>query len=194
VTPGVSRPPPDAGGAGRREHPSCLPVMLGVRPPHRATRWVRRLRQLAVGVAVAVGGLLLGLKGTGLPNPYSRADVTMPPPPTSAPSEGACDDVRGTIAFINRLTRTVRIATPDGSVVRDTMLRVTDDTRIHVPGRRGSFTDLREGDPAAALYESRAQINVATSIDVGQTERWRGPVGSDGCRRLRGPAAHVPSG
>jgi hypothetical protein len=46
------------------------------------------------------------------------------------------------------------------------VLQITDDTRIHVRGRRGAFSDLLEGDRITAFYESRAGINTATSIET----------------------------
>jgi hypothetical protein len=126
-----------------------------------ASRKGRRGRRLVLWVAA--GTLVLALKGVGLPARPGRAELDRE---LAAVSESAGGSVQGTIGFVNRLTRAVRVGAPDRVAGRDLILQVTDDTRIHARGRRASFSDLREGDHITASYEIRTGINTATSIET----------------------------
>jgi hypothetical protein len=83
----------------------------------------------------------------------------------AAPHETGPGELRGTIRFINRPAHAVRVS-GDHAGARDTMLRITDDTRILVQGRQGWFEDLREGDRIRASHQNRSGIHVARTIDV----------------------------
>jgi len=151
---GASRRPPDG--------LSCLPLTLGRKAKGHGTR------RLVLGVALVItaGTLVLLLNRPALPTEHGKTGVPRQAgTAAAAPSEKDPSELHGTIRFINRLARAVRVS-GDHVAARDTMLQITDDTRILVRDRHGSFEDLREGDRIRASYQNRSGMNIARAIDV----------------------------
>lgn len=128
------------------------------------------MRRLLLGAAlvVAAGTLVLFLNRPALPTEHVKSGVQRQAgTAATAPSERDPGELHGTIRFINRLAQAVRVS-GDRVAARDTMLQITDETRILVRGRPGSFEDLREGDRIRASYQNRSGINVARAIGVAE--------------------------
>jgi hypothetical protein len=134
------------------------------------------MRRLVLGAAlmVAAGTLVLFLNRPALPTEPGKSGVqrqaATAATAATASSERDPGELHGTIRFINRRARAVRVSS-DHVTARDTMLQITDETRILVRGRLGSFEDLREGDRIRASYQNRSGINVARAIGVAEGSR-----------------------
>lgn len=106
------------------------------------------------------------LAGLGLP--IARGGVPSRPSSGQAPGGAPQDHIReleGTVQAVDRSTRALRIAHQPAPVL-ETILLMTDDTRIQIRGRPGSLADIQRGTRVRASYQDRYGINVARHIEI----------------------------
>jgi hypothetical protein len=161
---------------GRAPHGlSRLPLTVGGGSAGRRPKR-QGVTRLALGLALVItaGTVVLMFDRPALPTEHGPVALpSLPRPaltPAAPPRPPVPGELRGTIRFINRLAQAVRVS-GDHVGARDTMLRITDDTRILVQGRPGSFEDLREGDRVRASLQNRSGVEVARTIDVARPGR-----------------------
>jgi hypothetical protein len=74
-------------------------------------------------------------------------------------------ELRGTVQTVDRETKALRIS-HQPAALPDTILLMTDDTRIQIEGRPGSLADVQRGTRIRASYQDRYGINVARLIEI----------------------------
>jgi Cu/Ag efflux protein CusF len=111
-----------------------------------------------------------------------------PRPAPATPDKPTTKEVEGTVKKVDPATKSVQVSSGLLGIFGAT-LEVTDETKIHVQGKDGALSDIREGAKVKASYESRDGKNVAKSIDVMPAEeKDKGSVAP-----TRPPAPGAPS-
>jgi Cu/Ag efflux protein CusF len=105
------------------------------------------------------------LAQTQAPAPPGSAPRPAPGAGAVAPEKPTTKEVEGTVKKVDQAARSVQVSSGLLGIFGAT-LEVTDETKIHVQGKDGSLSDIREGAKVKASYESRDGKNVAKSIDV----------------------------
>jgi Cu/Ag efflux protein CusF len=135
------------------------------------------MRVLAILVAAAAIVTL----GVGSATAQSQAPQYAPPVPGAppVPAETLSKNVEGTVKKVDSAAKSVQVSSGLLGLGGATM-SVTEETKITVQGKEGSFADIREGAKVKAAYESRGGKNVAKSIEVMAAEEKKNSAGRPG--------------